>query len=68
MDPPITAAKLSLITAGTTGTVTLDNSHNHRYCTEVKAALITDPVTAAAGTTATVSDGLSAADAAALPV
>ena len=63
----ITAAKLSLITAGTTGSVTLNNSHSITgTAAEVEAALITDAVTAAAGTTATVSDGLNAADAAAL--
>ena len=55
----ITAAKLNLITAGTTGTVTLDNSQTITGTgAELKAALETDAVTAAAGTTATVSDAV----------
>ena len=52
----ITATKLSLITAATTGTVTLSNSHTITGDgAALKAALETDAVTAAAGTTATVS-------------
>ena len=52
----ITAAKLNLITAATAGTVTLSNSHTITGTgAELKAALETDAVTAAVGTTATVS-------------
>ena len=55
----ITAVKLSLITAATEGTVTLSNSHTITGTgAELKAALETDAVTAAAGTTATVSDAV----------
>ena len=65
----ITAAKLSLITAATEGTVTLSNSQTITGTgAQVKAALVTDAVTAAAGTTATVNSGaaISAADASAI--
>ena len=63
----ITATDLSLITAATDGTVTLSNSHSITGTgAEVKAALVTDAVTAAIGTTTTVSDLVTAADASAI--
>ena len=58
----ITAAKLSLITAATTGTVTLTNAQTITGTgAQVKAALVTDAVTLGAASTATVSDGITAA-------
>ena len=63
----ITAAKLSLITAATTGTVTLSNSQTITgNAAQIEAALITDAVTVAESTTATVSDLVTASKAATL--
>ena len=55
----MTAADLSAVTGATAGTVTLSNSHTITGTgAELKAALETDAVTAAAGTTAIVSDAV----------
>ena len=63
----ITAAKLSLITAATGGAVTFSNSQTITgKGAQVKAALVTDAVTASGGTTATVSGTINAADASAI--
>ena len=57
----IDAAKLSLITAKTGGTVTLQNAQTISGTgTEVTAALITDAVTPASGSSATVTGNVTA--------